>query len=166
MKIISVTLLIAFSVFFFNVQGFGHDACQSQRDALASAKQTLSAAQKDFNTKSVALGLLYAKIDKDRTGPDGTQRSYNATELALIAAAGKLVADAGIAVSNAQKTVNSKQQAVNNCVKLDSRDCDNDGFYNDCSILHTQSRTSCECNCDYGAYGCECGSCSSYLNNN
>lgn len=161
MKIISVTLLMAFSLFFFNVQVFGHDACQSQRDALASARQKLSSAQDNLEEKAAALAVLTGLIEDARTDPvTKVRRPYTKAEKAAIAYAGKLVVDAGMAVNSAQKAVNSKQQAVTNCVKLDSRDCDNDDKYDDCSRLHTQSQTSCECNCDYGAYGCECGPCS------
>ena len=166
MKIISVTLLIAFSVFFFNLQVFGHDACQSQRSALSQAESELSTAKAKTTTAIGIAAALAAAIELDRTDPNGRQRPMTNQEKVAIAAAGAAVIWAQDAENDARKKVNSKQTDVNNCVKLDSRDCDNDGYSDDCSRLHTQSVSSCECNCDSGAYGCECGSCSSYINNN
>ena len=67
MKIISVTLLIAFSVLFLNVQVFGHDPCMSQRGALSRAESALSTA-KGLTTTAISVAVAYAAaVELDRT---------------------------------------------------------------------------------------------------
>lgn len=85
---------------------------------------------------------------------------YTNPEIAILASLTAAVIVCQDDLSDAQSTRDSKKIALENCRLLDTRDCDNDGNYDDCSIVHTQSQTSCECNCNYGAYGCECGACS------
>lgn len=156
MKIISVTLLIAFSVFSLNVQVFGHDPCSSERTAYEDAEDAVTSA-------SAALGIAIAaesgyiwQLYEQNKPP----LPYTKAEKAMLAILTAAVVKCQDDLSKAQSKRDSKKIALENCVLLDTRDCDNDGSYDDCSIAHTQSVSTCECNCNYGAYGCECGSCS------
>ena len=156
MKIISVTLLIAFSVFSLNIQVFGHDPCSSERSEYDTAAAAVTRAGIRLGLAiSAEAGYIWQLYEKGKP-----PLPYTKAELFLLAVLAANIVDAEDVLDAAESTRDSKKIALENCVLLDTRDCDNDGAYDDCSILHTQSVTSCECNCNYGAYGCECGSCS------
>ncbi len=162
MKIISVTLLIAFFVF-LNVQVSGHDVCQSERDEHDDALDDVNDAYVKW---VIAVGLegAYIKELADKKKPPLPLTKGEAAMLTFLTVAAIAAYDD---LQDAESTANSKKIALGNCIALDTRDCDNDGYSDDCSRLHTQNVTSCECNCSSsGTYGCECGPCSSYLNNN
>lgn len=156
MKIISVILLIAFSVLSLNVQVLSHDPCSSERSEYETAQSAVTSA-------SVKLGIAIA-AESGYIGQLYEQRKpplpYTKAEKLVLATLAAAVVACQDDLSKAQSTRDRKKITLDNCVLLDTRDCDNDGNYDDCSIVHTQSQTSCECNCNYGAYGCECGPCS------
>lgn len=160
MKIISRTLLIAFLVLSLNIQVSGHDVCSSKRSAYKTAASTVT-------TKQVALGAAITaesgyiwQLSQQKKPPLPLSGPEALILASLTAAVGVCQAE----LSAAKSIMNKKKRALDNCVRLDTRDCNNDGVYDDCSIAHTQSSNTCECNCDSGAYGCECGSCSANYN--
>ena len=165
MKIISLTLLTVYCVLLLNVQAFGHDACQSEKDDLADAKSDRNSAARSLTlTIGAAAAGKYA-IDQARKRPPLPDRPYTKAEKATLAILAANVADATANLASAQSKVDRRQRAVDRCVQNDTRNCPGN-----CSKLHTKSVTSCECNCSPSLSpsqsGCDCGTCSGYLNNN
>lgn len=70
MKIISVTLLIAFSFLFLNVDVFGHDPCQSEQTALDDAVEVKERADRNYMVATAAWSSYVVLLAKKGKPPN------------------------------------------------------------------------------------------------
>lgn len=145
MKIISVTLLIAFSVLFLNVDIFGHDPCQSEQSAYDDAVKAANKASRN-HTIAVAAWSTYLAVLADKGKPPAPLTKDEAHKLSLLSAAAFI---AYLDLQDANDTKERKKRSLDNCRAWDKRPCG-------CSIAHTQNITSCYCSYNNWNGWCHC----------
>ena len=155
MKLMLVTATFLTILFMEAVDVYGHDACQSQRDDLNVANRNLNFAQRDVRAQRIKIRDMWLQ-------ELASEEIDHSLALRVTAEENRLKELEGIRDTRQQR-VNNASAAVSRCVENDKRDCPSQ-----CSKLHTQSVTSCECNCarwlSSSYRGCDCGPCSADLN--
>lgn len=151
-KILGFTIFL--TVLFVQIFGaYGHLPCQSEEDDVTATERVYNLAQQDVD-------ILQGQIDaKFLSGCQSSGVVESTVISAEIAGLKSQLREAKRKRDTAKQNLDNARRARDRCIENDRRDCPGD-----CSKLHTQTNTSCECNCRYSSsYGCECGPCSSRL---
>jgi hypothetical protein len=158
MKLIKILGFLVFLTILFlqTFDAYGHLVCQSERDDLTVAERNLDFAQRDVRAQNLKIDLMW--IDEFLEGPPS-----DPTFAFKVIDEEKKLKEYEKIRDDAQGKVNDARAARDRCIANDIRDCPGD-----CSKLHTQAVTSCECNCarwlSPSNRGCDCGDCSADLN--
>ena len=150
MKVIKFSrFAILFTILFLQgFHAFGHLPCGSERDDVMAAERNLDHAKQDLKVIKTEIALLH--IEKAQTNDPLVQMKL---DLEITMKSRKRDNELQPRVDTAQQNVNNARASRDLCIENDRRDCPGN-----CSKLHTQNNTSCECNCEYSnSYGCECG---------
>ena len=151
----SFTIFVALTLLFSSIYTYAHEPCMTEKATRDNAKRRYNQAQVQVTS---LIGQINAKIihmllAKKHTLDEITKhvKEKEALEKEL---------------TQAQKTRDREKSAYQSAAATYSS-CMSKAFRNcpgNCEVAHTQNVTSCECNCNYGSYGCACGPCSSRSN--
>lgn len=158
MKLMLVPTVFLTLFFLQTFDAYGHLVCQSERDDVTAAERPYDHASQNLRAINAEIAFLnIQKIDEK----DSLKR--HSLDIEIVMKERKRDNELEPAKNRALNNLNSARRARDRCIANDTRDC-----LGSCSKLHTQSVTSCECNCarwvSPSYRGCDCGPCSADLN--